>query len=130
MSELPADLIDRGLDFSALRLYILDGRKALTAAVRKHAGESATIQRQVHRWRNVLDRLTDAQKPGMAKTLNVAHALENYEGAKQALSSLQRELMDLNPSAARRLGEGMQETLTVHRLHLPIHLRKTMASPM
>ena len=40
---------------------------------------------------------------------------------------LQRELMDLNPSAARSLGEGMEETLTVHRLHLPMQLRKTMA---
>jgi hypothetical protein len=39
-----------------------------------------------------------------------------------------RELMDLNPSAARSLGEGMEETLMVHRLHLPMQLRKTMAS--
>jgi putative transposase len=36
--------------------------------------------------------------------------------------------MDLNPSAARSLGEGMEETLTVHRLHVPMKLRKTMAS--
>src|ERR1039458_789394 len=31
-------------------------------------------------------------------------------------------------SAARSLGEGMEETLTVHRLHVPMKLRKTMAS--
>ena len=48
--------------------------------------------------------------------------------AKQALNSVHRELMDLNPSASRSLGEGMEETLTVHRLHLPMQLRKTMAS--
>src|SRR5438128_4338443 len=36
--------------------------------------------------------------------------------------------MDLNPSAARSLGEGMEETLTVHRLHAPTQLRKTLAS--
>src|SRR5262245_41322498 len=48
--------------------------------------------------------------------------------AKEALTSLHRELMDLNPSAARSLAEGMEETLTVHRLHLPIQLRRTMAS--
>jgi hypothetical protein len=35
--------------------------------------------------------------------------------------------MDLNPSAARSLGEGMEETLTVHRLHV-LQLRKTLAS--
>ena len=41
---------------------------------------------------------------------------------------LHRELMDLNPSAARSLGEGMEETLTVHRLHVPMQPRKTLAS--
>jgi hypothetical protein len=45
-----------------------------------------------------------------------------------ALNMLHRELMDLNPSAARSLGEGMEETLTVHRLHVPTQLRKTLAS--
>ena len=36
--------------------------------------------------------------------------------------------MDLNPGAARSLGEGKEETLTVHRLHAPMQLRKTLAS--
>ena len=123
------DQVDRGLDFNEPRLYILDGGKALTAAVKKHAGESPAIQRcQVHKRRNVLDHLTDEQKPAVAKKLNAAYALEGYDGAKEALKMLHRELMDLNPSAARSLAEGMEETLTVHRLHLPAQSRKTMAS--
>ncbi len=129
VGELLADLMERGLDFTRPRLYVLDGGKALTAAVKKYAGESAPIQRcQVHKRRNVLDHLTDEQKPGVATRLNAAYALEEYAAAKQALNALHRELMDLNPSAARSLGEGMEETLTVHRLHLPMQLRKTMAS--
>ena len=36
--------------------------------------------------------------------------------------------MDLNPRAARSLEEGVEETLTVHRLHMPPQLRKTLAS--
>ena len=76
----------------------------------------------------MLDNLTDEQKPGVAKRLNAAYALEDYAAAKQALNQLHRELMDLNPSAARSLGEGMEETLTVHRLHVPMQLRKTLAS--
>ena len=129
VGELLGDLVNRGLDFSEPRLYILDGGKALTAAVKKHAGESAAIQRcQVHKRRNVLDHLTDEQKPAVAQRLNAAYALEDYAAAKQALSTLHRELMDLNPSAARSLGEGMEETLTVHRLHVPMQLRKTLAS--
>ena len=129
VGELLSDLVERGLDFTEPRLYVLDGGKALTAAVKKHAGESAPIQRcQVHKRRNVLDHLTDEQRPLAAKKLNAAYALEEYGTAKQALEQLHRELMDLNPSAARSLGEGMEETLTVHKLHLPIQLRKTMAS--
>ena len=129
VGELLGDLVSRGLDFTEPRLYVLDGGKALTAAVKKYAGESAAIQRcQVHKRRNVLDHLTDEQKPGVAKRLNAAYALEDYAAAKQALNQLHRELMDLNPSAARSLGEGMEETLTVHRLHVPLQLRKTLAS--
>jgi transposase-like protein len=129
VGDLLGELVERGFDFTEPRLYILDGAKALSAAVKKHAGESAAIQRcQVHKRRNVLDHLTDEQKPDMAKKLNVAYALEDYAAAKQALNVVHRELMDLNPSAARSLGEGMEETLTVHRLHLPMQLRKTMAS--
>lgn len=129
VGELLSDLWDRGLDFTQPRLYVLDGGKALAAAVKKHAGEKAAIQRcQVHKRRNVLDHLTDEQKPGVAKKLNAAYAMEDYAAAKQALNVLHRELMDLNPSAARSLGEGMEETLTVHRLHLPMQLRKTLAS--
>ena len=78
--------------------------------------------------RKVLDHLTDEQKPGVAKRLNAAYALEDYAAAKQTLNQLHRELMDLNPSAARSLGEGMEETLTVHRLRVPMQLRKTLAS--
>jgi transposase-like protein len=129
VGELLGDLMNRGLDLTEPRLYVLDGGKALHAAVRKYAGESVPIQRcQVHKRRNVLDHLTDEQKPLMAKKLNAAYALEDYAAAKQALNALHRELMDLNPSAARSLGEGMEETLTVHRLHVPPQLRKTLAS--
>jgi transposase-like protein len=129
VGELLGDLLNRGLDFTEPRLYVLDGGKALTGAVKKYAGESAAIQRcQVHKRRNVLDHLTDEQKPAVTKKLNAAYALEDHAAAKQALSALHRELMDLNPSAARSLGEGMEETLTVHRLHVPMQLRKTLAS--
>ena len=129
VGELLGDLLNRGLDFSQPRLYVLDGGKALHSAVRKYAGESAPIQRcQVHKRRNVLDHLTEEQKPAVARKLNEAYALEDHGAAQLALTQLHRELMDLNHSAARSLEEGMEETLTVHRLHLPSPLRKTLAS--
>jgi len=129
VGELLGDLANRGLDFSEPRLYLLDGGKALSSAVKKYAGESAAIQRcQVHKRRNVLDHLTDEQKPLVAKKLNAAYGMEDHAAAKLALTQLHRELMDLNPSAARSLEEGLEETLTVHRLHIPFQLRKSLAS--
>jgi putative transposase len=128
VGELLGDLASRGLDFSEPRLYLLDGGKALSTAVKKYAGEAAAIQRcQVHKRRNVLDHLTDEQKPSVAKKLNAAYKMEDHAAAKLALTQLQRELMDLNPSAARSLEEGLEETLTVHRLHIPAQLRKSLA---
>jgi transposase-like protein len=129
VGELLGDLANRGLDFSEPRLYLLDGGKALSSAVKKYAGESAAIQRcQVHKRRNVLDHLTDEQKPLVAKKLNAAYGMQDHAAAKLALTQLHRELMDLNPSAARSLEEGLEETLTVHRLHIPFQLRKSLAS--
>jgi putative transposase len=129
VGELPGDLMNRGLDFSTPRLYVLDGGKALHAAVKKYAGESAPIQRcQVHKRRNVLDHLTNEQKPAVTRKLNAAYALEEYAAAREALNGLHHELMHLNPSAARSLAEGLEETLTVHRLHVPQQLRLTLAS--
>jgi transposase-like protein len=129
VSELLSDLMHRGLDFTAPRLYVLDGGKALHAAVRRHAGETAAIQRcQVHKRRNVLDHVTEEHKPAIARKLNAAYALDNYHAAREALTGLHRELMHLNPSAARSLMEGLEETLTVHRLGVADQLRMTLAN--
>ena len=80
--------------------------------MKKYAGESSPIQRcQVHKRRNVLDHLTDEQKPAVARKLNAAYALEDYAAAKQALEGLHHELMHLNPSAVRSLGEDWRKHL-------------------
>ena len=129
VSELLSDLAGRGLDFSVPRLYVLDGGKALAAAVRRHAGEAAFIQRcQVHKRRNVIDHLPEEHKQGVKRKLQNAYAMAEYAEAKRALERLHRELMDLNPSAARSLQEGLEETLTVHRLRVPPKLRRSLAS--
>ncbi|HLY40171.1 MAG TPA: IS256 family transposase [Terracidiphilus sp.] len=127
VSALLSELVERGLNFSTPRLYVLDGGKALAAAVRKHAGEAAFIQRcQVHKKRNVVDHLPDEHKADVRRKMQNAYAMAEYADAKRALEQLHRELMDLNPSAARSLEEGMEETLTVHKLRVPDQLRRTL----
>jgi putative transposase len=75
---------------------------ALAAPVRRHAGEVALIQRcQVHKRRNVIDHLPEEHKSAVRKKLQNADAMSEYAEAKRALDRLHRELMELNPSAAR-----------------------------
>lgn len=127
VGALLSDIAARGVDFSLPRLYVLDGGKALAAAVRKLAGQAAFIQRCiVHKKRNVLDHLPDEYKAGVRRKLQNAYAMTDPDAAERALKQLLRELMDLNPSAARSLEEGMAETLTVHKLRVPEQLRRTL----
>ena len=97
--------------------------------MKKHAGEAGFIQRcQVHKKRNVLDHLPEEHKAEVKRKLQNAYAMVEYDAAKKALEKLHRELMYINPSAARSLAEGMEETLTVHKLRVPQQLRKTLSS--
>jgi putative transposase len=128
VGALWSDLLERGLDFSTPRLYVLDGGKALHAAVRRHAGETAFIQRcQVHKKRNVVDHLPEEHKADVRRKLQNAYAMVDYADAKRALERLHHELMQLNPSAARSLEEGLEETLTVHKRRVPDQLRRTLS---
>lgn len=129
VKHLLDDIGRRGVDFEMPRLYVLDGGKALHAAVRKVAGKYALIQRcQVHKIRNVVDHLSEEHKPNIRSKMRNAYALRDYAAAKAELDRLWRQLMDLNPSAARSLEEGAEETLTLHRLRLPSKLRRNLSS--
>ena len=94
--------------------------KALSAAVKRHAGEAAVVQRcQVHKRRNVLDQLPEEYQPGIERKLIAAYAMTAEADARRALDQIHGELERINPSAARSLEEGMEETLTVHKLRPP-----------
>jgi putative transposase len=129
VKHLLEDLQQRGVDFAIPRLYVLDGSKSLVAAVRRLAGEAALIQRcQIHKARNVADHLIEQHRYVVQHKMQAAYATLDYADAKRALHRLLRELMDLNPTAARSLEEGLEETLTLHRLRLPGRLRCSLAS--
>jgi transposase-like protein len=110
-------------------LYVLDGAKALQAAVKRHAGEAALIQRgQAHKRRNVLEQLPEEHQPGIDPRLLAAYEMTEYAGAHRALQQVHRELHRINPSAARSVAEGMEDTLTVHKLRAPELLQKSLSS--
>lgn len=129
VKALLEDIVARGLDTNRKYLFVLDGSKALRAAVERVFGQEADVQRcQLHKIRNVLDHLPERLRTDWRRRMRAAYNRTEYAAAKAALQRLWRQLADLNPSAARSLEEGMEETLTIHRLGVGELLRRTLAS--
>jgi transposase-like protein len=120
-------LAARGLDLRQGMIATLDGGGAGRASVRKFCGEKILVARcQQHKQRNVCEHFAPEERPHWEKKLSDAWDLAAYQDAKRALQQIQRELMGVNPSAARSLEEGLEETLTLHKLNVPLPLRKTL----
>ena len=110
-------LVERGLDVSQGLLVIVDGGKGLRAAVRKAFRHRALVQRcQWHKRENVVSYVATREQPVWRQRLQRAYNRPEYDEALAALQSLQHELEDRNQSAAGSLAEGLDETLTLHRL--------------
>jgi transposase-like protein len=128
-TALLEDLVERGLNPQRRYLFVLDGSKALRAGVEKVFGERAEVQRcQLHKRRNVKDHLPESCRADYDRQLRNAYALSDYQEAKAALEKLFRQLERINPSAARSLEEGLEETLTLHRLGVGPLLRRSLSS--
>ncbi len=111
------ELEERGLTSSQGLLFIIDGGKGLRAAVRQAFGTSALVQRcQWHKRENVVRHLPKGEQATWRRRLQRAYQRPTYVEARAALTRLQAELVDRNQSAARSLAEGLEETLTLHRL--------------
>jgi putative transposase len=127
--HLIVGLADRGLDASEGILFVLDGGKALAAAVRDVFGDHAVIARcRVHKERNLMDHLPEAERPWVRRKLRAAWANPNAREAEAALRALAGQLERVNPDAAASLREGLTETLTVTRLGVTGSLLKTVMS--
>lgn len=123
------DLERRGLNIEKEYLFVLDGSKALRSAVAMKFGNRAVVQRcQVHKRRNVKEHLPPEHQASVDARIRAAYNMGSYEEAKESLERTVRYLERLNPSAARSLKEGLEETLTVHRLGVGEVLRKSLRS--
>jgi putative transposase len=117
MADFLRSLLNRGLDISRGILVVIDGAKGLRAAVKQAFSKRAVVQRcQWHKRENVLSYLPKKERPQWRRRLQKAYQQPTYEKAKSALMKIHAELEDCNPSAASSLAEGMDETLTLHRL--------------
>ena len=117
LGEFLRGLMDRGLNVESGVLVVVDGGKGLRAAVEKVWGSRALVQRcQWHKRENVLSYLPKTEHARWRGRLQEAYQTPRYEGAKASLMKVHQELSARNISAARSLEEGLEETLTLHRL--------------
>jgi putative transposase len=127
--DLLANLQGRGLRTDRSVLVILDGSKALRKAVRATFGEAALVQRcQVHKTRNILEYLSDRDRPWAQAILRRAYQAADVKAAHRLLLDLARRLETEYPSAAESVREGLDETLTVLTLKLSPRLRRSLAT--
>jgi len=129
VGALIGDLRERGLDASAGMLFVIDGGKALRAAIRAAFGAGAAVQRcHRHKERNVTDHLPEAERPLVLRRMRAAWAEPDPVRARAGLEAIARGLAHGRPGAAAALREGLAETLTVNRLGITGSLLRTLES--
>ena len=128
VTELLTDLRGRGLDTTRPILVGIDGGKALHAAIMA-VFDHPVIQRcQMHKLRNVADKLPDDLAATVTKKMRAAYHAPSAIIAEAQLEALARELEHTHPGAAGSLREGLAETLTVLRLGVSPTLARTLRS--
>jgi putative transposase len=128
VTDLLVGLRERGLDTTRPILVVIDGAKALRAAVTRVFDHPVIARCQLHKLRNVTDRLPDHLACTVGKRMRQAYRADTALEAEAQLQALAKELQRTHPGAAASLREGLAETLTVLRLGVPPTLARTLRS--
>jgi transposase-like protein len=128
VTELIVGLRERGLDVTRPILVVLDGAKALRRAVLDVFDRPVLARCQLHKIRNVQDKLPQKMRQVVAARMRRAYHADSALAAEAELTALAGELDRTHPGAAASLREGLAETLTVLRLGLPPTLARTFRS--
>ena len=128
ITELLEDIVSRGIDPKRKMLFVIDGSKALRAAINAVFGTGQPVQRcRAHKLRNVLDYLPKEQRAQARSVLCAAWKLPAKEGMAR-VKKLAAWLDNSYPSAAAGLMEGLEECFTINRLDLPPSLHRCLAT--
>lgn len=128
ITELLEDIVSRGVDAKRKMLFVIDGSKALRAAINAVFGSDQPVQRcRAHKLRNVLDYLPKDQRAQVKSVLRAAWKLGPKEGMAR-VKKLAAWLDQQYPSAAASLLEGLEECFTINRLDLPPSLHRCLAT--
>ncbi len=128
VTELLEDIVSRGVDPRRKMLFVIDGSKALRAAINAGFGSHQPVQRcRAHKLRNVLDYLPQDDKPQVKSLLRAAWKLDADRGIAR-IKKLAAWLDQKYPQAAASLLEGLEECFTINRLDIPPALHRCLAT--
>jgi putative transposase len=129
-TSLLQGLLSRGLRVEDKLLCIIDGGKGIRKALDDVFGDRAVIQRcQVHKQRNLREHLPEERHGYVLSTMRDAYRAASADTARKKLRGLVSWLeSNGHEDAAASLREGLEETLTVVKLDLPITLRRSLAT--
>jgi len=128
VTALLEDVVSRGVDPKRKMLFVIDGSKALRAAINAVFGAEQPVQRcRAHKLRNVLGYLPKDQQAQVKSVLRAAWKLPPKEGMAR-IKKLAAWLDNSYPSAASSLIEGLEECFTINRLDIPPALHRCLAT--
>jgi len=128
VTELLEDIVSRGVDPQRKMLFVIDGSKALRAAINAVFGSHQPVQRcRAHKLRNVLDYLPKDDKAQVKSLLRAAWKLDADKGMAR-IKKLAAWLDQKYPQAAASLLEGLEECFTINRLDIPPALHRCLAT--
>jgi putative transposase len=129
VKQLFTSLREQGLPTDRKYLFVIDGAKALRAAIEEVFGADQPVQRcRNHKMRNVIDELPKEQQAQAMNLMRAAWRVSDAEEGVKRLEQLARFLEHEHESAARSLREGLAEMFTVQRLQLPPSLYKCLGT--
>ena len=129
VKRLLTHLRNQGLPTDRRYLFVIDGAKALRAAIEEVFGTEQSVQRcRNHKIRNVLNELPKEQHGQTRNLMRAAWKVKTAEEGEKRLEQLARFLEREHESAARSLREGLQEMFTLQRLQIPECLHKCLAT--
>ena len=129
IGQMLEKLKERGLDYSRGLLCVIDGAKGIRKALKDTFGHKAVIQRcQYHKRDNILSYLNQADQDDYKRKISTAYSMSDYEDAKIKLLEIAEELEEKNMAAVNSIKEGLEETLTLHKLGVNVKFDRTFST--